>query len=317
MLRQIGIRLLRLLPVLFLITLLSTAALDLMPGSPAYAMLGDDATPEQVAELTKSLGLDQPFPVRYADWIGAALQGDLGESMRMGMPVSDAIAQRFPVTLQIALMAIVIAVAIAVPTALCSAANVGGRFDRFATATSSGLLSLPSFAAAVIFIYLFGLQLRILPVNGWVPLIDDPLGNLRYAILPAVSLALMEAAVYYRLLRTDVISTLNETFVLFARSRGLDRRYILARHVLRPSMFSLATVMGLSLGRLLGGALIVEALFALPGLGTLLLQSVPSRDIPMIQGIVVVMALIYVVINIAVDLGYSLIDPRIRVRRNA
>ncbi|GGD42971.1 peptide ABC transporter [Microbacterium faecale] len=317
MLRQIGIRLLRLVPVLLLITLLATAALDLMPGSPALAMLGDDASPEQVRELTRRLGLDQPFPVRYVEWIGAAVQGDLGESLRMGIPVSEAIAQRFPVTFQIALMAIIIAAALAVPTALFSGANVGGRLDRVATATSSGLLSLPSFAAAVILIYIFGLQLRILPVNGWVPLGEDPLGNLRFAILPAVALALMEAAVYYRLLRTDVISTLNETFVLFARSRGLDKRYILARHVLRPSMFSLTTVMGLSLGRLLGGALIVEALFALPGLGTLLLQSVPSRDIPMIQGIVVVMALIYVVINIAVDLGYSLIDPRIRVRRSA
>jgi peptide/nickel transport system permease protein len=313
-LRQVGSRLLRLVPVLFLITLFTTAMVDLMPGSPALAMLGDQATPEQIARLNEQLGLDQPFLVRYRDWVVAALGGDLGTSLRMGLPVTTAIAERFPVTLEIALLSIVMALLIAVPLALVAGARAGGGLDRIATAFSSALLSLPGFAAAVLLIYLLAVKARLFPVGGWVPFTEDPIGNLRFAFLPALSLALMEAAVYFRLLRSDVISTLQEKFVLSARARGLPPGYVLFRHVLRPSLFSLTTVAGLSLGRLLGGAVIVESLFALPGLGFLVIQSVPFQDIPTIQGIVVVVAVIYVLINIVVDVGYSVIDPRIRTR---
>jgi peptide/nickel transport system permease protein len=311
-LRQVGSRLLRLVPVLFLITLFTTAMVDLMPGSPALAMLGDQATPEQIARLNEQLGLDQPFLVRYWDWLVAALGGDLGTSLRMGLPVTTAIAERFPVTLEIALLSVVMALVIAVPLALVAGARAGGGLDRVATALSSALLSLPGFAAAVLLIYLLAVKARLFPVGGWVPFTEDPIGNLRFAFLPALSLALMEAAVYFRLLRSDVISTLQEKFVLSARARGLPPGYVLFRHVLRPSLFSLTTVAGLSMGRLLGGAVIVESLFALPGLGFLVIQSVPFQDIPTIQGIVVVVAVIYVLINIVVDVGYAVIDPRIR-----
>lgn len=314
MLRQVGSRLLRLVPVLFLITLLTTAMVDLMPGSPALAMLGDQATPEQVARLDEQLGLDRPFLVRYLDWLVAALGGDLGTSLRMGLPVTTAIAQRFPVTLEIALLSVVMALLIAVPLALWAGARAGGRLDRAATALSSAFLSLPGFAAAVVLIYLLAVRARLFPVGGWIPFTEDPIGNLRFAFLPALSLALMEAAVYFRLLRSDVISTLQEKFVLSARARGLPPGYVLFRHVLRPSLFSLTTVAGLSMGRLLGGAVIVESLFALPGLGALVIQSVPFQDIPTIQGIVVVVAVIYVLINIVVDVGYTVIDPRTRTR---
>jgi peptide/nickel transport system permease protein len=313
-LRQVGSRLLRLVPVLFLITLFTTAMVDLMPGSPALAMLGDQATPEQIARLNEQLGLDLPFLVRYWDWLVAALGGDLGTSLRMGLPVTTAIAERFPVTLEIALLSVVMALLIAVPLALVAGARAGGRLDRIATALSSALLSLPGFAAAVLLIYLLAVKARLFPVGGWVPFTEDPIGNLRFAFLPALSLALMEAAVYFRLLRSDVISTLQEKFVLSARARGLPPGYVLFRHVLRPSLFSLTTVAGLSMGRLLGGAVIVESLFALPGLGFLVIQSVPFQDIPTIQGIVVVVAVIYVLINIVVDVGYAVIDPRIRTR---
>lgn len=314
MLRQVGSRLLRLVPVLFLITLFTTAMVDLMPGSPALAMLGDQATPEQIARLNEQLGLDQPFLARYGDWLAAALGGDLGTSLRMGLPVTTAIAERFPVTLEIALLSVVMALLIAVPLALVAGARAGGGLDRIATALSSALLSLPGFAAAVLLIYLLAVKARLFPVGGWVPFTEDPIGNLRFAFLPALSLALMEAAVYFRLLRSDVISTLQEKFVLSARARGLPPGYVLFRHVLRPSLFSLTTVAGLSMGRLLGGAVIVESLFALPGLGFLVIQSVPFQDIPTIQGIVVVVAVIYVLINIMVDVGYAVIDPRIRTR---
>jgi peptide/nickel transport system permease protein len=277
-------------------------------------MLGDQATPEQIARLNEQLGLDLPFLVRYWDWLVAALGGDLGTSLRMGLPVTTAIAERFPVTLEIALLSVVMALVIAVPLALVAGARAGGGLDRVATALSSALLSLPGFAAAVLLIYLLAVKARLFPVGGWVPFTEDPIGNLRFAFLPALSLTLMEAAVYFRLLRSDVISTLQEKFVLSARARGLPPGYVLFRHVLRPSLFSLTTVAGLSMGRLLGGAVIVESLFALPGLGFLVIQSVPFQDIPTIQGIVVVVAVIYVLINIVVDVGYAVIDPRIRTR---
>lgn len=312
--RQVAARLLRLIPVLLVITLLTTAAVDLMPGSPAIAMLGPGVTQEQVDQINAQLGLDRPFAVRYGEWISSALHGDLGTSVRSGTPVLQEIGQRFPVTLEIAVLAVLLALVLAVPLGLFAGARPGSRFDRACTFVSSGLLSLPAFAVAILLIYLVALQWRALPVSGWIPFTSDPAGNLRSAFLPALSLALTEAAVYFRLLRSDVIATLGENFVLSARARGLPPGYVLFRHVLRPSLFSLTTVTGLSLGRLLGGAVIVESLFALPGLGTLMLQAVPFQDFPIVQGVVVVVAVLYVLINIAVDVGYSALDPRVRQR---
>lgn len=317
MLRQVGMRLLRLIPVMVLITLLATAAVDFMPGSPAVAMLGNEATAEQVAALTAQMGLDQPLIVRYMDWVAGAAQGNLGTSIRLDLPVADVIAQRLPVTIELTLLALLIALLLSVPTALVAGANVGGWVDRVASTISSALISLPSFAAAVILIYVLSIRIQVFPVSGWVPFSQDPLSNLQHAFLPALVLGLMEAAIFYRVLRSDVIATVRETFVLAARARGMSKSYVLLRHVLRPSLFSLITITGLALGRLLGGAMIVEVLFALPGLGSVLLQSVPSRDIPVIQGVVLVIAVVYVLVNIAVDLIYSAVDPRVRVRSSA
>ncbi|UBH05323.1 peptide ABC transporter [Leucobacter sp. Psy1] len=310
-------RLLRLIPVMVLITLLATAAVDFMPGSPAVAMLGNEATAEQVAALTAQMGLDQPLIVRYMDWVAGAAQGNLGTSIRLDLPVADVIAQRLPVTIELTLLALLIALLLSVPTALVAGANVGGWVDRVASTISSALISLPSFAAAVILIYVLSIRIQVFPVSGWVPFSQDPLSNLQHAFLPALVLGLMEAAIFYRVLRSDVIATVRETFVLAARARGMSKSYVLLRHVLRPSLFSLITITGLALGRLLGGAMIVEVLFALPGLGSVLLQSVPSRDIPVIQGVVLVIAVVYVLVNIAVDLIYSAVDPRVRVRSSA
>lgn len=317
MLRQVGMRLLRLIPVMVLITLLATAAVDFMPGSPAVAMLGNEATAEQVAALSAQMGLDQPLIVRYMDWVAGAAQGNLGTSIRLDLPVADVIAQRLPVTIELTLLALLIALLLSVPTALVAGANVGGWVDRVASTISSALISLPSFAAAVILIYVLSIRIQVFPVSGWVPFSQDPLSNLQHAFLPALVLGLMEAAIFYRVLRSDVIATVRETFVLAARARGMSKSYVLLRHVLRPSLFSLITITGLALGRLLGGAMIVEVLFALPGLGSVLLQSVPSRDIPVIQGVVLVIAVVYVLVNIAVDLIYSAVDPRVRVRSSA
>ncbi|MGB3438182.1 MAG: ABC transporter permease [Actinophytocola sp.] len=306
--------LLRLLAVLLLVTLAATALVDLIPGSPAAAILGPTATPDQVAALDAEYGFDRPFPTRYLDWLGSALTGDLGNSIQSRQPVLDTILARLPVTLEITLLALAISLLIAVPLAVYSGYRAGGRFDRFVSATSSALLAVPVFVAAVVLIYLLAVELRWFPVSGWSPLSEGLTDNLRHALLPAIALAVGELPAFLRLLRGDVATTMREDFVRTATARGLPPRYILFRHVLRPSSLSLVTVAGVALGRLLAGSIVVESLFALPGLGGLAIQSVPAKDIPTVQGLVVLVAVGYVLVNAAVDACYAVLDPRIRAR---
>ncbi|MQA09856.1 MAG: ABC transporter permease subunit [Pseudonocardiaceae bacterium] len=285
-----------------------------MPGSPAATILGPTATPEQIAAVNAEYGFDDPLPVRYVEWLKGAVTGDLGNSLLTQREVLGDIAQRIPVTFQIAIMALLMALVVTIPLAVYGAANAGKRLDRALTAFSSGFMSLPSFVVAVVLVYLLAVEAGAFPVTGWVPITESLGDNLYHAFLPAVSLAVIEVGFFYRLLRGDLIATLQEDFVLTARAKGLSGRYVLFRHALRPSLFSLLTMAGLSFGRLLGGSVIVEAFFALPGLGQLAVNSVPFKDIPTIQGIVVFVAVVYVLVNTVVDLTYTLIDPRIQVR---
>ncbi|MER5181667.1 ABC transporter permease [Streptomyces sp. NPDC002896] len=298
--------------VVLLVTLAVVGLLSLAPGSAASVILGENATPEAVAELNAKLGLDRPFWSQYADWLGGAVQGDLGTSPVTGQPVSTAIAERLPVTLQLAVMALLIALIVAVLLAVVSAARPGSAVDRAINAVSSVFLSVPAFIAGPLLIYFFALKLGWFPVNGW-SWISEGIGpNLKGAVLPALAIALTEIASFHRLLRTDLIGTLREDFVGVARAKGMSAAYVMFRHALRPSSFSLITLVGINLGRLIGGTVIVESLFSLPGLGQLLATSIISRDVVMVQGIVALMAVVYVVVNMAVDLSYRLIDPRIR-----
>jgi peptide/nickel transport system permease protein len=303
-----------LLAVLLLVTLAAAALVDLIPGSPSAAILGPTATPQQLAELDAEYGFDQPFLTRYTGWVGGLLTGDLGRSIQSGQPVLDTIVERLPVTLEIAVLAVAISLLIAVPLGVYTGARVGGPLDRLVTGAASALMSIPVFVAGVVLIYLLAMTTGWFPVSGWSPLQDGVGANLHHAFLPAVALAVGETPALLRLLRGDVIATLREDFVRTAATRGLPRRYILFRHVLRPSALPLVTMAAVVFGRLLAGSVVVESLFALPGLGGLALQSIPAKDIPVIQGLVVLVAVTYVMVNMVVDLGYSTLDPRTRSR---
>ncbi|MBH0123551.1 ABC transporter permease [Rhodococcus sp. CX] len=297
--------------VILLVTIAVVALLGLAPGSVAQVILGENATPEAVAAMNAELGLDAPFWSQYLTWLGNAVRGDLGTSPLTGQSVSEAIAERLPVTLQLAVMGLTIALIVAIGMGIASASRPGSALDRTINAVSAVFLSVPAFIAGPILIYFFAIKLQIFPVMGW-SRISEGLGeNLRTALLPAIAIALTEIAAFHRLLRTDLLGTLREDFVAAARAKGLSARYVMFRHALRPSSFSLITLAGINLGRLIGGTVIVETLFGLPGLGQLVASSITSRDVIMVQGIVVFIAVVYVCINTLVDLGYQVIDPRV------
>ena len=307
-----------LIATLLAVSFLTFMLVSLLPGDPAVQILGaEGATPEAVAEVREELGLNAPLPVRYARWLGDAVTGDLGRSFRTNQPVLEAIIERIPVTMEIAVLALFISLAFAIPLGMLSAYRAGSGLDRAITGASFGLLSVPNFMMALVLIYVFAVNLGVLPATGWTDFTRDPVENLKSALLPALSLSVANLAVFTRLLRTDMIATLQEDFVTMARAKGMPTRRILLRHALRPSSFSLLTVAGLQVGTLLGGSVIVETLFALPGVGRLLVDSISQRDLLMVQGVVLFIAVIYVLVNFAVDLLYSFLDPRIRHGRLA
>jgi peptide/nickel transport system permease protein len=306
-------RLLRAIAVVLFATFLVIAMLSLAPGSVAVTLLGENATPQAVAALEAELGLDRALPVQYFEWLAGLVQGDFGKSALTLQPVLDSILERLPVTLELAVLAQGIALGVAIPLAVVSASRPGGVVDRGATFFSSIFLSLPAFVAGPLMIYVFSVQWGLFPVTGWARIGEDGLlANLQSALLPAIVIALPEIAAFFRLLRTDLASTLTEDFVDAARARGMPRRYVLWRHALRPSSFSLITLAGLAFGRLLGGTVIVETLFQLPGLGQLLAQAITSRDAVVVQGIVAFVVIGYVLLNGLVDIGYTFLDPRVR-----
>lgn len=312
MLTFVARRLLALLPVLLAVSLLTFLIASLLPGDLAYVILGDQASPENVAALRRDMGLDQPLWWRYLSWLGHVLQGDLGRSFRTGQTVLQAVAERFPVSLQLMLMAEVIGLVIGVPLAILCAARAGGAFDRFMTGSAFAMLSMPAFLSAILLIYLFAVELRWLPATGYVPFSEAPLSNLRFFVLPALTLALAEWPGIMRVLRSDMIATLQEDYIALAKAKGLTPSRILFVHALKPSSLTLVTVTGINIGRLLGGTLIVESIFALPGIGRLLVGAIYTRDLVILQGVVLLVAAGFVVVNFIVDMLYAVLDPRIR-----
>lgn len=310
-------RLLRGLSVVVLVTMAVVALLQFIPGSAAQAILGDQATAANVSALNERLGLDQPVWNQYLNWVGAALHGDLGRSALSDRPVVASILTAVPVTLELAALAIVVALGLALPMALVSAVRQGRTVDRVLNGISSAMLSMPAFVVGPILIYLLAVKANIFPVIGWSWLADGLLANLRSAALPAIAIALCEVAALHRVLRADLIATLGEDFVTAARAKGLSSTYVLLRHALRPSSFSLVTLAGVSFGRLIGGTVIVESLFSLPGLGQLVVTAIFSRDLVVVQGVVAFTALMYVLLNSVVDAAYPLLDPRVRMARRA
>jgi len=305
-------RLLYLVPVLIAVSLLTFSIASLLPGDLAYVILGDQATPEKVAALRADMGLDQPILWRYLGWLGHVLQGDFGRSFRTGQTVLQAVAERLPISIELMLLAQLGALAIGVPVAIICAARSGGPFDRFMTGTAFGMLSVPTFLSAILLIYLFAVELRVLPATGYVPLAEDPLANLRFFVLPSLTLALAAWPGIMRVLRSDMIATLQEDFIALAKAKGLTPGRILFVHALKPSSLTLVTVTGINIGSLIGGAVIVETIFALPGIGRLLVSAISTRDLIILQGVVLLVAAGFVIMNFIVDTLYAVLDPRIR-----
>jgi peptide/nickel transport system permease protein len=312
MLGFVARRLLYLVPVLVAVSLLTFLIASLLPGDLAYVILGDQATPDKVAALRHDMGLDQPIWWRYLGWLGHVLEGDFGRSFRTGQTVLQAVAERLPVSFELMLLAELAALAIGIPLAIACAVRAGSAFDRFMTGSAFGMLSVPAFLAAILLIYLFAVDLRWLPATGYIPFSEDPLGNLRCFVLPALTLALGEWPVLMRVLRSDMISTLQEDYIAMARAKGLKPSRILLVHALKPSSLTLVTVTGINIGRLMGGTVIVESVFALPGIGRLLLGAIYTRDLIILQGVVLCVACGYVLMNFIVDMLYAVLDPRIR-----
>lgn len=309
---EFGGKVLSIIPVVIAVSVLTFVLMSLIPGDPTTALLPNTATEEVREALRRELGLDRPLIVQYLDWAGGALTGDLGISYRSRIPVAESIAQRMPVTVELLVLSQLLALAVAIPVAVVSADRRGGRFDRAATAIAFGVISLPNFVLALLLGYVFALQLGWLPSSGFVPLQQNIIGNLRSVLLPTITLAAGAAAVYVRLLRAEMISTLDQDFILVAKAKGVPRRRILYGHALRPSSFPLITAVGLTMGSLMGGALVIEVIFGLPGIGSLLYSAITNRDYMVVQGVVLVIAVSYAVINLLIDLLYGILDPRVR-----
>ena len=316
-LRWLGRRLVSVAVVLLVVSFLTYLLLDLLPGSPATAILGTAATPESVKTVESDLQLDRPLPVRYAIWLGRAVRGDLGVSYQTGEVVNASLRQRLPVSLELLALSQLFAIALALPLAMAAAHRQRGVLDRVASGVSFAAIALPQVAFGIILLTLFAVKLHWFPATRFVTFGRDPLQNLRAMVLPTLTLGTPLAGIYFRVLRTDLVQALQSDHVAFARAMGLSPRRVLVGRLLRPSSLTLASVVGLNTAFLLGGAAIVEQLFSVPGLGSYLFSAVLFRDFVKVQGAVLAIAIVYVVTNLAVDVILSVLDPRIRLGRSA
>jgi peptide/nickel transport system permease protein len=314
-LQLIRAKLLLLVPVLFLVSVGTFLLVELVPGDPATQVLGPNSTPEDYERVRETMGLNEPLVERYGAWVSdAVVHQDLGENLVPPIePVTDRLQRAFAVNLELALLALVMALVVAIPVGVVSAYKAGSTFDRLATTSAFGIVSVPNFLLGIVLILVVGVNWKLFPVGQWArPSEEGWATNLHHAFLPAFTLALGEMAVFSRLIRNDMIATLQEDYILAAKAKGMPTRHILLREALRPSSFSLVTLAGVSLGRLIGGTVIVEALFSLPGVGQVIVDGALSSDFTVVQGGVLAVAVLYVLLNLAVDLLYFFLDPRIR-----
>jgi len=313
-LAAIAIRFLKLLAVVLIVSFLTFALTQALPGDPVNAILGPQASDEVLrAAVTERYGLDEPFLQQYIGYLGNVLQGDLGKSYTSGFDTTYLLGQALPPSLQLMIMAQVISLLISIPLAMLSAYRANSKLDQAITASAFGTISFPNYALAVVLVAVFAVNLGWFPAIGYVPIDEGGLvENLKSIALPLTTLVLGLTAVYTRLLRSDLIATLQEDFVLMARSKGLPTWHILTRHALRPSSFTLLTVFGINFGTLIGGSVILETFFSIPGVGRLAVESIARRDYLVVQGVVLVIATAFVVVNFLVDILYSVLDPRVR-----
>jgi peptide/nickel transport system permease protein len=309
-------RFLHLLVVLFCVTLFVALLTSMLPGDPVNAIAGV-APDEQKEQLREQLGLDDPIPVQYGRWVADFVTGDLGSywTVTGDRPVMDRVTDALPVSIQLMVYAQVLALVFAIPLGVATAYRAGSLFDRASNATAFGFLAIPNFALALVLAYYVGVQLGWLPVSGYVAPSEDPLEHLRRMAMPAIALAVGQISVYMRLLRSDMIATLQEDFITMAKSKGVSPRRVLWRHALRPSSLTLLTVAGLNVGTLIGSAVVIEVIFSLPGIGSLLFEAITSRQYIAFQSLVAIIAVGYVLLNFLVDVLYAVLDPRIRHAR--
>ena len=302
--------------VLFLVTVVTFSVALLLPGDPALAYIGEANMRDKVMYETmrKELGLDQPIPVQYAKWLARALRGDLGRSIRTREPALEGLLARFPVTLHLTAMAMVVALLIAVPVGIVSAVHPNSKADKAGTVLAMSGVAIPDFWLGIMLIYTFSVWIKVLPPSGYVPFSQGLGPSLRSMLLPALSLGMALSALVMRQLRSSLIEVLQREFVMVARAKGLPEGLVVGRHALKNALIPVVTVVGLQTGRLFGGAVVVETIFALPGLGRLAADSIFFRDFPMLQGVVLILALAVLVANLLTDLLYVFLDPRIRYR---
>lgn len=298
---------------LFVISLIVFTGVRMIPGDPARVMGGTDADAAGLAEIRQKYGLDDPVPLQYLRWIGLALRGDLGESIRTRESVVWTVARKLPITIELAGLSLLIALAIAIPAGVFSAARRNTVWDLLANAVSLCGLSVPSFWLGIMLILFLSVRLHWLPASGFVPLWESPLGNLQRMIMPAFVLGAGLAAVLMRQTRNSMIEILSADYIRTAWSKGLAGRAVIFRHAFRNGLIPVVTILGLQTGALMGGAVVTEQIFVVPGFGRLIVEAVFTRDYPLVQGVVLITASAYVFVNLLVDLSYSLLNPRIRI----
>ena len=304
---------LQVLPVVVLSSVGVFLLLHLVPGDPVAVLAGPDATPETIQAMRQDLGLDKPLPVQYGMWLSRVVRGDFGRSYAYRRPVGELIVQRIPATVELALAGLTLALLVAMPTGVMAAVRQGSAFDWLASTLSGFAIAIPNFWFGILAITVFSLTLGWLPPGGMVELTRDPVGGLRFLVLPAVTLALNQAAVLSRFVKSSVLDVLYEDYVRTARAKGLSEPRITSRHVVRTALIPIATVLGLEFGRLLGGAVIVESVFAWPGVGLLIIQGILHRDYPIVQATLLLLVITFVAVNLITDLLYGFLDPRIRL----
>ncbi|TCO54847.1 ABC transporter permease [Actinocrispum wychmicini] len=306
-------RLVESLITLFLAIVVVFFGIRALPGDPARTLAGEEADPAAIAEVRHQYGFDQPLPVQFGRYIGKVFTGDLGTSVRTGLPVTDTVAHALPITVELALLAMLVAILIGLIAGVVAAVRRRGPLEWAANSVALLGLSIPNFWFGQMGILFFAISLGVLPASGFVPFFDDPADNLRHMVMPAIVLGSAIAAVIMRQTRSAMLESLTADFVRTARAKGLSRRQVVFGHALRNSLIVVTTIVGLQLGILISGAVVTESIFVLPGFGRLTLDAVFTRDYPLIQGVVLITATAYIVLNLLVDLLYSVIDPRIRI----
>ena len=314
MLRFIGRRLLTVVPLLVIVALAVFLLLDLAPGDAATTIAGEDASPERVAQIRAELGLDQPVWVRFGEFLGGVLQGDLGSSPITGQGVTGAIVQRLPITLSLVALAMFFAIVIGCTAGTIAALHRNGWVDRVVNSLAALFMAVPSFVVGIVLVLLFALTLSWFPATGYAPISEGIGPWLQFTTLPALALAGVPAAQIARQARGALVDALEEDYIRTARAKGLRKRWIVGKHAAKNAAIPVITVMGVLLGSLIGGSVIIERVFAIPGLGSLSVEAVLSRDLPILQGVVLVSAIAVIFLNLLVDVAYGYLNPQVRAR---